>query len=244
MSSIQRKFAACLITLFVISSASFTCQTAKLTQGDCNEECNLAKKIQDCLKSKGIVFKEVSATKVNGELSVTIVNIEVVLNADTPLPVDCKVINAIRECTLNAVGYESGCRLVISIAPSSSGAPAYVVYTGIHKGTGTDTDSMPVCVDVLALKTLKIRTCEVKSKVSEEAKRLGIRFEKLGLKVRRSEGNKPYLEVSGKALAQNSSESQVRMQVRDMVMYHTGAQRISTDKLQVYKRSGKDSSVK
>lgn len=238
MASIQRKFAACLITLFMVSSIGYTGPTKKQTPDDCNEDCNLANQIRGCLNTKGIEFDNVSV--ING-------NIEVVLKANKETPVPCNRIVTIIECANKAVNYERGHDLAISIAPSTPGTTAYYVYKG-HTGTGTIPDCLRLSrIDVLDLKsigTLNINTCKVERKVSEDAKRLGVRIENLNVKVKKSEDGKLYLQVSGKVRASEVSESQVIVMVKDLVEKYTGTPRINTDKLEVYPRIGKDSRIK
>lgn len=245
MTSVMRNFAVSLITLLILSSTSYTGQATKLIPDDSNEESDLAYSIEKCLKSQGIVFKQVSVTKVNEELSATHTNIEVVLNADTTLPVSCNVINAIRLCTLIAVNRRPGYSLTISVAPSNLGVAEGSAKKVIYTGTVTDPDSMPPCIDVLALKakgTLSIKTCNVEREVSDEAKRLGVKIEKLNVKVKKDKEGKLHLLVSGKASALNGSESRFRgidsesqiiETVKLLVKQNTGVQMINTDNLKV-----------
>jgi hypothetical protein len=230
MTSIQRKFAACLITLLMLLPISYTGQATKLTPGnrneDNNEENNLETTMRSCLNGQAIKF---------AKLSVTEHQFEVVLNANTAVPVDCKIVNAIRECTLNAVSYEPDYYLTISIAPSAQEAPALVAYKG-HTGTGTDPDSMPICVDVLALKsvgTLKINYCKVERNVSKDAKLLGVRIDDLDVKVKKCEEDKLCLQVSGKASASEVDVLRFRRIVTALMKKHTGVQTINTDNLTV-----------
>src|SRR5215470_17838800 len=120
MTSVQRKFAAGLITLFIISSISYTGQTTKLIQVDCNEDSDLSKNLRKCLTSKGIDFEKLCVTKDH---------IDIVLNVNTVTPVDCRIINAIRDCTLETVSAEPVVyEVTISIAPSTQNTPAQLAY--------------------------------------------------------------------------------------------------------------------
>ena len=238
MTSVQRKFAAGLVTLFIVLSTSYSGRTAHQTLDGCNGDSSLAKNIQDCLKGKGIKFEKVCTTQDK---------IEVVLTGYKETPVDCSVINAIRDCVLQyAMDPGPPYEVNISVAPSIPEAPAYLVYKG-HVGTGSDPDSMPRCFDALALKaegTVNFKLCNVERKVSADAKRLGFRIEDLDVKVKKSEGDKLYLQVSGKVRASELSESQVKVRVKDLLEKYTGTRRINTDNLKVLPRNGKDSRIK
>jgi hypothetical protein len=237
MASVQRKFAACLITLFIISSIGYTGQTTKQTPQGCDDDCNLANQIRACLSSKEIEFDSVSVIKGN---------IEVVLKANTVTPVYCALIDAIVECAQDAVDYEKGHVLAITIAQSTPSAPVYYLYKG-HTGTGTIPDIMPPCVHAAALKvgTLKIKTCKVERKVSEDAKRLGIKIENLDVKVKKCEVDKLCLQVSGKVRPSEISDSRAIGTITALVQKYTGALlKINTDNLKVLPRSGKDSRIK
>jgi uncharacterized alkaline shock family protein YloU len=237
MTSVQRKFAASLITLLVALSLSYAGQTTKLTPDDCDENSALATTIRGCLASQGIKPAKLCTTA--GRIE-TPGRIEVTLSEDIYEPGDCKVINAIRKCTLVAVNYERGYELYVSIAPSAGGAPAQLVYNG-HTGTEHDPDTMPKCIDVLALKfegTLKFKLGRVESKVKEDAKRLGVRIDDLDVKVKKREGDKLGLRVSGKVRAAEVSEAEVKEIVTDLVSKYTGVRvlainidELNTDKL-------------
>jgi hypothetical protein len=237
MTSVQRKFAACLITLFVISSIGYTGQTTKQAPEDCDADCTLANQIRGCLSSKEIEFDNVSVIRGN---------IEVVLKANTVTPVRCDLIDAIVACAQDAVNYETGHVLAITIAQSTPSAPMYYLYKG-HTGTGTIPDIMPPCIHALALKagTLKIKTCKIERKVSGDAKRLGIKIENLDVKVKKCEGDKLCLEVSGKIRPSEISESRAIGTVTALVQSYAGVLlRINTDNLKVLPRNDKVSRIK
>jgi len=237
MTSVQRKFAASLITLLITLSLSYAGRTTKLTSDECDENRPLATTIRECLATQGIIPTKVCATRA-GSIEAP-GRIEVVLTGDKDEPVDCKVINAIRKCTLVAVNYQRGYELYVSIAPSA-GVPGQLVYSG-HTGTERDPDTMPKCVDVLALKfvgTLKIKTGKVESKVREDAKRLGVRIDDLDVEVKKREGDKPRLHVSGKVREAKLSAAEVKEIVTDLVSKYTGVgvpainiDELNTDKL-------------
>jgi hypothetical protein len=235
MTSVQRKFAASLIALLLVSSTSYTGQTTKLKSDDCNKDGDLATQIQKCLTMKGVTFDK---------LCITANHIEVILNVDTAMPVDCKVINAIRECTLSAVGAEPVYEVTVLIRPSTPGAPPQLVYKG-HTGTGTDPDAMPICIDVLALAskgTLNINFNAVEKIVTAEAKQLGVKLDKLRVGVEKCKDGKLCikckdgalcLQVSGKASASKISESRITGIVAALVSKYTGVIKINTDNLKV-----------
>jgi hypothetical protein len=244
MASIQRKFAVGLITLFIVSLTSYTGQTTKRTPDGCDKDCILANQIRECLNNQGIIFENVSVT--NG-------HIEVVLKANTAIPVSCTVIDAIVECANKAVRYEPGHNLAISIPPSTPRDPVYLVYKG-HTGTGTIPDTMS-CVNVPALKaagTLSVNFCKVESIVYEEAKQRGARIEKLNVKFKKFEGDKLCLQVSGKVRESELSERGVIGMITSLVYKYTGVPCINTDNLKVLPtnkpkappQSGKDSRIK
>lgn len=244
MTLVQRKFAAGLITLFVVSCISYTGQATKLTPDNCDEDCNLANKIRECLTNKKIDFENVYVT--NGD-------IEVVLKAKTDTPVLCSRIEPIIECAQIAVGYEPGHNLAISIPPSTPRDPVYLVYKG-HTGTGTIPDTMS-CVNVSALKAagaLSIKLCKVESIVYEEAKQRGARIENLNVKVKKFEGDKLCLQVSGKVRESELSVPGVRGMITFLMYRYTGVPCINTDNLKVLptnkhkalSQSGKDSRIK
>jgi hypothetical protein len=222
MTSVQRKFAASLITLLITLSLSYTGQTTKLTPDDCNENSALATRILECLKLQGIKPAKLCTTERR---------IEVVLSGNKDEPVDCKIINAIRKCTLAAVDYEPGYELNISIAPSTAGDPPQSVYYGI---TDHDPDKMPKCIDVLALAgkgTLKISFRKVKHEVKGDAKRLGIKIDDLEVKPEKRECDKLRLRVLGEVLEAPVGGEQVKKIVADLVSKYTLVQTIDTNNL-------------
>src|SRR5262245_48102895 len=95
MTSVQKKFAAGLIMLFLVSCASYTGQATKQTSGNCDQDPNLAARIQECIESKGIQIEKLCITKDS---------IEVFLKVGADTPVACYVIDAIYDCVQNAVG--------------------------------------------------------------------------------------------------------------------------------------------
>jgi hypothetical protein len=238
MTSVQRKFAAGLITLFIVSSTSYTGKTTKLTQDDCNANSDLATKLRNCLTSKGIVFDKLCVTKDH---------IDVVLNVGTVTPVDCRIINAIRDCTLETVSAEPVVyEVTISIAPSTSGGPAQLIYSG-HAGTGHDTDSMPTCTsmqDLLFEGTVSINAKVVEKKVSADAGRFGVKVYNLRVEVKKGKDGKPFLQVSGKASSSNASDSRIIGIVTALVNKYTGVLEINTGNLKVLPQIGKDSRIK
>jgi hypothetical protein len=252
MTLVQRKFAAGLITLFIVSLTSYTGQATKLTQVACNADSNLATQIRTCLETNGIVIEK---------LNITNDSIEVVVKADANTPSACYVIEAGYKCVRDAVAARNAvCTmrtyvLTISIVSSTPGVPPQLEYKG-HVGTASDPDTIRICNDVQA-KTMSVKSCKVERAVVEDAKRLGIMIDNLDLKAKKCEGDdkdKLCIQVSGKVRAPEGSEPQVRGKITSLVNKHTGVRLryIKIDNLKVLPpnkpkappQSGKDSSIK
>jgi hypothetical protein len=251
MTLVQRKFAAGLITLFVVSSTSYTGQTTKRTLDDCNPSGNLEVKIRECLEEKGINFEK---------LCITDKSIDVFLNSGRGTPVACYVIDGIRRCAgtaADAVDPQKEYNLTISITSPTPGAKAQIVYRG-HTGIGSDPDTVPdpvrICTDTVASAARGIVRFDfelVEKKVSKDAMERGVRIDNLRVRLGKCK-DKPCLQVSGKASAPKLSESQVRGIVAFLVNEHTGALNINTDNLKppptynhrLPPRSGKDIRIK
>jgi hypothetical protein len=241
MTSVQKKFAAGLITLFMISCTSHTGQATKQMPDNCNQDPNLATKIQECIESKGIQIEKLCVTKDS---------IEVFLKVGADTPVACYVIDAVYECAQNAVGPTQVYSLTISIVSSTPNAPASLVYKG-HTGIGSDPDAVRICIDTGALADegiLRFNFGVVEAKVSKDASRLGVTIDNLRVVIGKCKADKDKynscLQVSGTASAQKVSESRVRGIVAALVNKYTGVLRINTDNLKVLTTSGKDIRIK
>jgi len=102
--------------------------------------------------------------------------------------------------------------------------------------------------------TLDLKHEVVERKVSEDAKLLSVRLDKLRVEVvSKCKDGKPCLQVSGIASASRVSESRVRGIVVVLVNKYTGILRINTDNLKIRintdylkapPQSGKDSRIK
>ena len=130
---------------------------------------------------------------------------------------------------------EAAWAMAVVKTSSTTGAPAQSFYKG-HTGIGSIPDSL--CgPDVLALilqRALSLNHEVVERRVSEDAKLLGVRLDKLRVEVvSKCKDGKPCLQVSGMASASMVSESRVRGIVVVLVSKYTGILRINTDNLKI-----------